>query len=162
MSRRVGCSERVWSSLAIGERYGIAVNLMHLGEVTQQMGEHDAAGTMLDEGLAIMQELDDRIGTATALQILGNFALDRNDFRTAAPLFRESLAIRQALGYRRGIIFSLEGLAAVVAGFDSMQHAAQIWGRHIDLRRGDGATPGAQPTARVRPKRGRRSFGPRR
>jgi len=81
-----------------------------------------------------MQELDDRTGTATALQILGNFALDRNDFRTAAPLFRESLAIRQALGYRRGIIFSLEGLAAVVAGFDSMQHAAQIWGAAEQLR----------------------------
>ena len=72
--------------------------------------EYDRATGMLEESLAIYQELEDGWGIGTALQSLGSIARERGRYAEAEALHNESLALQRELGNEEGIARSLDGL----------------------------------------------------
>jgi DNA-binding SARP family transcriptional activator len=94
-----------------GDRYGTGVALHNLaGVIYDSGGDLERAGALLEETLAIWDEIGLPQGTATTLSSLGQMALIRGDHAGAARWFAQSLATLRDIGDNRSISLSLVGL----------------------------------------------------
>jgi tetratricopeptide (TPR) repeat protein len=94
-----------------GDCYGTGVALHNLASVIYDSGgDLDQASALLEETLAIWDEIGLRQGTATTLSSLGQMALIRGDHAGAARWFAQSLATLPDIGDGRSISLSLVGL----------------------------------------------------
>lgn len=94
----------------VGNRWFMAYVYNHLGEITQMLGDTDAARSYYQASYAIREEFDDPEGMAVALNHLGEIALRENQHALAAQLYQQSLAIYERIGDRGGLVQSLRGL----------------------------------------------------
>ena len=99
---------------ALGDRWGTANALGHLGEIARSVGDHGEAKRLLRESLAIRQALGDRNGIADSLMDLGQTVMDLGQLEEAEGLLREGLAIRQEIGMRAGTAAGLSILGLVL------------------------------------------------
>jgi len=92
----------------LGDRYGTALTLYALGEVTRQLGNYEDAQRFHEEGLATREALGDQRGIADSLGGLSSIAAYQGRFEEGERLIRQSIAIRQEIGDRAG---SADGLS---------------------------------------------------
>ncbi len=97
----------------VGDSWGIAYALRHLGDVLLEMGEYDAANIPAEESLTISTQLNYVAGIAYALACKGHIALRKGDTATARSLIEESLAKHRERGHQSGTADALFLLAKV-------------------------------------------------
>ena len=114
---------------------GAAYALETLGMAVHKQGDHQRAGLLLDEGLALFREVGDQVGVALVLTGLAGTARARGDRVQAAQLYREALALSWRVGDKRRAAFCLEGLA----GTSEPHRAATLFGAAEALREAIGA-----------------------
>jgi predicted ATPase/DNA-binding XRE family transcriptional regulator len=88
--------------------------LLAAGWLAAWQGDAGMARVLLEESLALFQELDDNQGCAAALDGLGRVALLQSEYAEAAARFRAALSVGRALGDRFRIASSLNWLALEV------------------------------------------------
>jgi len=88
--------------------------LLAAGWLAAWQGDAGMARAMLEESLALFQELEDNQGCAASLDGLGRVALLQSDYAEAAARFRAALSVGRALGDRFRIASSLNWLALEV------------------------------------------------
>lgn len=84
--------------------------LLGAGVLAYWQNDFPAAGSLLDESLALAQELGDKEGSAFSLNYLGGISVDQGDFAEGRRLFENSLALFRQLGNKWGIALVLNNL----------------------------------------------------
>ena len=92
--------------------------IVFLGTVTSVMGDFDEGDRLLQQGLAMKQELDDSWGSAFCLRQIGLSAYYRGDYTKAQQTLQRSLEISQTIGNAWAIAASLsqKGVVAYYEG----------------------------------------------
>jgi len=89
---------------ALGDRWGEANVLSHLGELAQNEGDYVRADQLYEESLVLRRSLGDQKGIADALMGLGSGAAMQGQLERAERLMRESIALRRQTGDRVGLL----------------------------------------------------------
>jgi predicted ATPase/DNA-binding CsgD family transcriptional regulator/Tfp pilus assembly protein PilF len=84
-----------------------------LGDVALTRGDHERARALLEESLALYQEVGDRRFVPRALAYLGNLSIDRKDYEQAEELYEKSLALARELGDATSLSLSLVSLGYI-------------------------------------------------
>jgi predicted ATPase len=84
--------------------------LIGAGALAAWQNDFPAGRSLLNESLALSQELSDKEGTALALNYLGNIADNQGDFAESRRLYEDSLALFRQLGNKWGIALVLNNL----------------------------------------------------
>jgi predicted ATPase/class 3 adenylate cyclase len=95
-------------SRRISDRPDEAFSLMGLGVLTTTMGDQEHGIRIVEQSLAIYQELGDKLGQAEAI---GWLTLNHNDLERSKSLAVVSLQLYRELGHLHGIAISLGDLA---------------------------------------------------
>jgi non-specific serine/threonine protein kinase len=111
-------NDLVWSSLS----------LAMLSLIVHRRGDHEAAGQMVEEGLARAQESGYGWGIAICLNRQGRFASDDGDFEQAAALYQESLRLWNQVGDRWRVTRTLVDVADCAAMLGQPEFAARLLG----------------------------------
>jgi hypothetical protein len=82
---------------------------------------------MLEEAVAIDNELGDRHSEMTSLHSLGDLALDIHEPALASQRYREALAIAAEQADERSQTYCLAGLACVAAQRGDAHAAGRLW-----------------------------------
>ena len=92
-------------------KQGMAYALHNLGLVASQQGDLRRSKALVEESLALFQEVGDKFGIAQCLPALGNnvFVVDA-DYERGRKLAEAGLALYKEIGDRDGIANTLEGL----------------------------------------------------
>ena len=98
------------------------------GWVALSQGDTVTAQVLVEQSLALWQEIGNRWYTALSLGMLGKVAAHRGDLVAARALHEESLARARASGDKWLTAFCLEELAAVVAAQGEAVWGARLWG----------------------------------
>jgi tetratricopeptide (TPR) repeat protein len=85
----------------VGDRWGIAETLAHLGHLATMRGDLEQARRILGESLAVARTLGDRRCIAYALEVLG-LAISVEDEREGADRLTESLRLHRECGHLFG------------------------------------------------------------
>ena len=104
--------------LRLSEEAGIGGSLVAslktiLGDVARTRGEHKRARELLEESLALYQEVGNRRFVPRALAYLGNLSIDRRDYEQAKEFYEESLALARELGDATSLSLSLVSLGYI-------------------------------------------------
>jgi predicted ATPase/class 3 adenylate cyclase len=105
----------------IGNKWGIAQCLAHLGEVARSQGDYARAKRCNEEGLAIMREIGNRADISIYLFNLGELAAAQNDPLAATRYHQEALAIAQDIGIRALAALCLGALGHGAAATGDLQ-----------------------------------------
>ncbi len=89
----------------------IMILLNNLAIVYRRLGDYDRAAALLQETLAMREQVGDTIGQSSVLANLGGLAVLQGDLVRAQTLFRQSLQIRLEINDRLGLINSLHQMA---------------------------------------------------
>jgi tetratricopeptide (TPR) repeat protein len=100
-------------SLAKGRTQARAKALWGQGFFATSQNDYGAARPLLEESLAIYQEIGDEQGASIARNSLANIAMTQGDYTAAQALHQENLSVRRALADREGIAQSLHNLGCV-------------------------------------------------
>jgi predicted ATPase/DNA-binding CsgD family transcriptional regulator len=109
------------------------------GTFASSQGDYTAAGTFLEESLALSRALGDSQGIASSLRNLGNVARTQGEYAAARALLEESLTLSRELGDKQGIAASLQklGVAARYQGDDAASRALLAEGLALSRGLGD-------------------------
>jgi predicted ATPase/DNA-binding SARP family transcriptional activator len=122
--------ERLAIMRALGNKAGIGVALMHLGEVAYHGREDpDTVRALWEESLAIMREVGDKQDIASCLVNLGALADDHGDTAQARRLWEECRALDQEMGVTGGHVLWLLGVLARKEG--NHAEARRLWRQHL-------------------------------
>jgi tetratricopeptide (TPR) repeat protein len=124
---------------ALGDLWGTAASLNHLGNVAYMQGEYGRATALHEEALALQRALGDRRGIAGSLLSLGLVASMQGEYAGAATLIEEGLLLGRDIGARDLAADSLESLGWVAAARGQPQRAARLGGAAGALREALGA-----------------------
>jgi tetratricopeptide (TPR) repeat protein len=91
---------------------------LEMGRVSDAAGDRQEARRLMEQSLALYQDLDEQWGMANVLLELSNVAWNLGAYNEAQQLAEECLVLRQGLGDRKGIAKSLDklGLIAIFEG----------------------------------------------
>jgi ATP/maltotriose-dependent transcriptional regulator MalT len=81
-----------------------------LGDVARSRGDHERAKELLEESLALYQEVGDRRFVPRSLAFLGNLSIERGDYEQAKELYEESSALARELGDTTALSLDLDSL----------------------------------------------------
>ncbi len=87
----------------MGQPFGIAQELLLLGDRVRIHGDLSRAAAFYTECLAIFRKIGARPRTAYPLGNLGRIAFQRGDYTQARAAFEESIALSREAGYKIGI-----------------------------------------------------------
>jgi predicted ATPase len=85
---------------ALGDRWGTATALYHLGDLLTSLGAVDEAEPLVRESLAIQQDLGDQKGATSSRRVLGYIAQWIGQLEESERLTRESVSAFHAMGDR--------------------------------------------------------------
>ena len=102
----------------LGEARAAARARSHEGSALRGLGRHEAARTVLEEGLAVLRQPADA-DTVTALSHLASLETYAGNLTVGHQLVREALGLAQALGLAAGDLARLFVIAGINAGIDS-------------------------------------------
>jgi tetratricopeptide (TPR) repeat protein len=108
--------------------------LNNLAIVYKRLGDYEQARSLLENGLAEVQQAGDKVSTATSLANLGNIYTLQGNFPQAAAVHRESLLLRHTVGDQRGLASSLTNLAELAVATGHYERAARLHGVAERLR----------------------------
>jgi hypothetical protein len=109
---------------ATADRRQIAHSCLTLAELTQEVGDVDAAWSYAVDARQQMRELEDPVGVARSLYLLTSLALDRGDRPAAGLLLEERLATCRELG----------DAGLLIQALGAMGHFARDEGEHARAR----------------------------
>jgi tetratricopeptide (TPR) repeat protein len=112
----------------LGNQWGIAQTLDHLGDIARCEGDYERAAALYQESLTLFQAQGIQIEIAAILHNLGYVALARGDQQRACAHFAESLALHREQGNRPGVLESLAGFGALLAVQGQPTRAAILFG----------------------------------
>jgi tetratricopeptide (TPR) repeat protein len=119
----------------LGDRYGEAWSLSHLGDLERAVGHRADARQLLEASLALAEELGDTYCIAWSLLRLAKLARSEGELAAAADLFRNGLGVAARHGDRVATAECLEGLAATVSRSPTeLEQAARLLGTANALR----------------------------
>lgn len=135
----------------LGERGAIIYGLFHLAWVLRfGQGQFVAARVLLEEALALADDLDSPLHLGAAYGDLGDLALDEGDYAAATRLLTESLIRLTPLTRDAGTNGALlEGMALAAAGQGQWRRALHLFGAASALREAAGI-PQTQPAVVAR------------
>jgi predicted ATPase/DNA-binding XRE family transcriptional regulator len=101
----------LFREVGLAGRQGMAYALWNLALVASQQGDLRRSKALVEESLALFQEVDDKFGIAQSLTALGNnvFVVDA-DYERGRKLAEAGLALYKEIGDRDGIANTLAGL----------------------------------------------------
>jgi predicted ATPase len=134
-SARQGYEELLARARTEGDRNGIAAAVLELAEVTQAIGDLDAAWSYGIEARQRTAERGDRIGLARSLEALSAVAPARGDLRAARSLLEERLALCRELGASDFLIHALGGLGHLERDEGDYARARSLYEESLVLRR---------------------------
>jgi len=91
-----------------------AAALWALAALSAESGERERAAILLEEALALYQDLEDRRGSARVLNGLGNVAFLQGQYEQATIYLEKSIALSRELGDAERLAISLANLSNVV------------------------------------------------
>jgi tetratricopeptide (TPR) repeat protein len=109
--------------------------LREAGLIAWFQGDFAAAAQLLEESLALCQELDDELGLAWALRSLAVAVADQDDVERAYALFAESLALFRRHGHVRGTAWALAGWGSVATRQADFERARTLLAEGLTLFR---------------------------
>ena len=101
----------IYRELGAEGRRGLASELLNLGDMSRQVGDYERSFSLLDEGLHLMQELNDPHGLIAAYWQLGYYEVSRGNYQQAEPYFSEALLLSREKGDGFSLDVILSGLA---------------------------------------------------
>ena len=115
---------RAWKRARAGGGAQFVANaLSNLGAIVLAAGDHERAGDLLEEAVALAREVGDERIAALAINNLGDLALTVGEYERAGPLFEESLALLRARGDTSNVARSLFNLGAVALQLGRLEDA---------------------------------------
>jgi tetratricopeptide (TPR) repeat protein len=122
-------------SRQLDDKYGSAIALTILGDLTRAEGTDDmAARPLFEEALALFREIGNKQSVSDNLNSLGAVACEEGDFAAARTHFAEGLATARELGDKTTISYSLDGFAALYAENGDIERAANLAGAADRMR----------------------------
>ncbi|MFZ6029677.1 MAG: ATP-binding protein [Chloroflexota bacterium] len=106
---------------------------LEAGKMLHYQWQLEESGPLLQQGLALYQELDDRQGTAEALAWLGRHAFRQKDYVEAVRLNERSLVLYQHIGDANGVSTALRNLGDCVRLMEDYDRARQFYERALSL-----------------------------
>jgi hypothetical protein len=134
-SARQGYEEVLALARTEGDRSGTAGAILGLAEVTQDMGDVDAAWTYGGEAQQRMAELGNRVGLARSLEVLSTVAPARGELEAARALLEERLALCRELGASDFLIHALGAMGHLERDEGDCARARSLYGESLVLRR---------------------------
>ncbi len=119
-------------------RPGLARELLNLGDMSRQVGEYETSFALLEEGLRLMQELNDPRGLVAAFWQLGYYEVSRGNYPRAEYYFGEALSLARGKGGGFYLDVILSGLAECALRQGFYERAALFEEESLMLRRGSG------------------------
>jgi non-specific serine/threonine protein kinase len=96
------------------------------GNLAGAQGEHERAGQLHEQALALRRKLGNKRGIAQSLHNLGGVAVIRRDYATARRRFEEALALRREPDDRYGVAHSVSNLATLALQREDDTQAAVL------------------------------------
>lgn len=127
--------ESVTIKRLIGDKHGIALSLMNLGNVAMDQGDLASAHSLYEESLALHREVGDKHGIADSLGNLGYMASCQNDTASARALLEESLALQRNMGDKEGTALSLINVGNVAKDQGDIASARSCYEESLVLYR---------------------------
>ncbi|MEP7358553.1 MAG: tetratricopeptide repeat protein, partial [Anaerolineales bacterium] len=116
-------------------RSALATSIAFLGAVTHAMGDYDEGQRLLNEGLALKQQLGDRWGAAFCLRELGLAAYAQGDPQAAYEQLGKSLALSREMGNNWATSVALNYLGTAAYALGALQEARQLQQEALALSR---------------------------
>src|SRR6266849_2231997 len=126
----------------LGEAWGIALALHHLGKATVELGDPLAARSLLEESAALFRMTGDRQLLAQSLNALGLVALRQGDNGAARAQFEEALAVARETGDKKFIADALTYLGTAALRVGDYQQSAALYQQSLTLNRVQGYRDG--------------------
>ena len=103
------------------------------GSLALAQHDFDAAGSLLEAGLALYQELGDKRGCAWAISELGHLALYQGEDERAAKRYAESLALSRELDDTYNSAWALNHLGNVALRRGALDQAGELLAQSLTL-----------------------------
>ena len=129
------CEEGLTLFQEVGDRWGVAWSLVHLGEAAAERGDHERAVEVLERGLGVARELRNRQISAWALASLARLVEVRGDHDKAMAIVAEGQVLFRELGDPRGIALLLGILGSVAQARGDHERARAWYEESLHLRR---------------------------
>jgi predicted ATPase len=97
----------------IGDDWGAAVCLHHLGHIALGLGHYDVAQQRTEQSLRLYEQIGDHIGVAAAYSSLGQIAGTEGAYGDARQYYEHCLHIRREYGNRKQIAECLDSLGYI-------------------------------------------------
>ena len=117
----------------IGEAWGTALALHHLGKATIELDDPLDARPLLKESVELFRMTGDRQLLAQSLDTLGMAALRKGDDSGARAQFEEALSVAQETGAEQFIADALAHLGTVALRMGDYQQAAALYGQSLAI-----------------------------
>ena len=117
---------------SMGHRQGEAIALEGIAVCTLRLGHVEGALRLLDQAMAIFQEIGDRNGQANCWSEFGEGHLNLDQFDQATTCFRKSAELHRAESHRLGEVESQILLGEALLGSGDREGARTAW--HEALR----------------------------
>jgi len=119
----------------VGEAWGAALALHHLGKATVELGDLVAARSLLEESAALFRVAGDRQLLAQSLNALGLVALRQGDYASARSQFEAALSVAQETGAEQYRADALAHLGTVALREGDYQQSAGLYQQSLALNR---------------------------
>ena len=128
----------IYRELGDEGRPGLARELLHLGDMSRQVGEYEKSFSLFEEGLRLMQALNDVVGLVLAWWQLGYYAVSTADYPQAEHYFTEAMLLTRQKGDGYYLDVILSGLAECALRQGDYDRAAHFEEESLQLRKASG------------------------
>jgi predicted ATPase/DNA-binding XRE family transcriptional regulator len=128
------CQQAVPCFQAAGAMNYLALMLVEIGSVHQQLGESASAAASVDRGIALMRTTGDDWALGMTTSIRGDMSLADEDHLLAAKMFRESILLSRQTNDERTVLFAVNGLARVALQMGDAERATRLLGAAISRK----------------------------
>ncbi|MBA4376894.1 MAG: hypothetical protein C0401_12085 [Anaerolinea sp.] len=119
----------------IGDKQGVAIALLGLGEIARAVGDVAGARSLKEQSLTIWQQLEEGWGIAWAFHELGDLAFDQVDLGQASSFYNQSLVIRREIGDQSGTAWLINNLGEIARYEGHYEQARELYEESLRLFR---------------------------
>ncbi|HZY43346.1 MAG TPA: tetratricopeptide repeat protein, partial [Anaerolineae bacterium] len=109
--------------------------LSNVGQIARMQGDYAHAQTVLEQALAIQQQLNDEAGQCRSLEQLAILAGSHGDYTRARDLLEDMLEKRRLLGDERAVVITMNNLAIATRRLKDFMRAGQLYAECAALSR---------------------------
>jgi tetratricopeptide (TPR) repeat protein len=125
----------LFQGLGTVDRQGIAYVLLNLSRVAYNRMDLRRQKALLEESLALFQEMGDKFGMADCIHELGHCASDQGDYEQSRSLLEEHLALCQEIGDKDGNAFAFFALGYLASEQGNFNQAITYFEASLSLYR---------------------------